>query len=492
MNPSNISSDGPNGPLPGARLVSLGALHPIRSHATFIAVFTLSAALSALLYTYVFSERFSAETTTLFEPAEVTRLSMADTRALGSPVPNTPFKVIGQTFDGLIKSDAVLRDTVETLHLDAPDIVVYNGPWYLDLYKWTKKTVQDYGSDAWSYLQFGRVIPKNPVGAAIKDLRKHTKVVSEDSYVFELRTLGKTPDAAAKTADFLAGRLIATINGEEKRAALKRADELKRLSDAKFAEVTALEAKQREMLETTGSASIDAEINETTSRRSQLQLQLADAQASLHEENSRVVNYVDRLRGGEEVNRAAAYNDRLRGRISTPLMADASEALGSSGGRLRADDFSHLNSERLAAENKAKGLGSRIDALEREMDPITARLQLLNTTRSKYELVGTQLQTAKRDLVALSDALQESIIKASNVQPQLRIQSPAYAPGSPASPIKIYHVGLAAALALALGLGMAVLLSYFDIRWLMFDEKWRMPLAARTPNGPPKDWIGDD
>ena len=462
------------------RWLSLGTLHPIRSHAPFIAVFVLSAALSALSFTYIYSERYQSETTTLFEPAEVTRLSNQDTRALGSPVPTTPFKVIGQTFDGLVKSDSILRDTVKDLKLDVEAPMVLDGPWWKDWYKQAKQFLSDYGSDAWSYLQFGRIVQQDRTGRAVQDLRKNTKVVSEDSYVFTLRTIAKTPEQAAKSADEMASKLIGVINFEDKRSALRRGDELRRLSNGKFDDIAQLEIKLRDLLESAKAASIDTEIEQATTRKSQLQLQLIDAQASLSQEDSRTAGYADRLRAGQEESRAAGYADRLKGRIANPLTSGDDGTAGSSTGRLSADDYSHLTSERLAAENRAMGLRARTDALQKELVPLEARLQELNKVRTEYDLISAQLQAAKRDLVALSDALQESAIKASNLQTQLRIQSPAQAPQAPVSPIKIYHVGLAAGVALALGMGMAVLLSYFNIHLLMVGEKWRVPIL----NGP--------
>jgi uncharacterized protein involved in exopolysaccharide biosynthesis len=468
----------------------LGTRQPIRAHAPFLVVFVLSAALTALGLTYVYSERFAAETTTLFEPTEVTRLSAQETRALGSPVPNTPFKVIGQTFAGLIKSDSLLRETVQELNLDVEEPVVFNGPWYRDYYKMTKQFLEDYGSYAWSYLQFGRIVQDDRTTKAIKDLRNNTKVVSEDSYVFTLRTLAKTPETAAKTADDLAIKLIAVINGEDRRSALRRGDELRRLVEGKSEEIARLEARMCDLLESVNAASLDTEIERATNRKSQLQLQLIDAEASLKEEDTRSVGYGRRLLAGQEQSRAVSYADRVQGRIPVLLSQGDDISDHPANGRLSADDFARLTSERLAAENRAIGLRARANALSREVGPLEERLQQLNRVRVDYDLVGAQLQAAKRDLVALSDTLQESVIKASNQQTQLRVQSSAQAPQTPVSPIKIYHVGLATALALALGMGMSVLLSYFEIHLLMVGERWRT--AIQINPSLPRDVEGPD
>ena len=63
----------------------------------FIIVFCLSAIITSLALTYVFSEKYKAGTTIFYRDQEVTRLKAQDTEAFGSPLPAPPFKVIGNT-----------------------------------------------------------------------------------------------------------------------------------------------------------------------------------------------------------------------------------------------------------------------------------------------------------------------------------------------------------------------------------------------------------
>lgn len=450
----------PRPDLPDDGMLSLGAIHPIRAHLVFIAVFVLSAAITALALTFVYSERFVGETNTYFKPAELTRLAPQETRALGSPVPNTPFKVIGQTLEGLVKSDALLRQTVIDLKLDVPAVETFDGPWYRIAYKRAKNYLSEYGADVWSLLQHGRVIEENRTSTAIRDLRKNTKVLSEDSYIFTVRTLAKTPELAAATANDLARRLIDLINGEDQDTASRRGQQLGQLRAQKLVELTNLEVSIRDLLASVNSASIDSEIEQSTARRSTLDLQRIDTAASLRQEESRAAEFANRLRGQAPDTR--------------PRQSD----------RLGADDFNKLTSEKLAAENRAVGLRSRYEVLQRDADLLDARIQRLNLVRSETAVLSARLQSAKRDLVALTDSLQETAIKAGIVAGELRIQSPAQIPQFPVSPIKIYHVGLAAVLAAVFGAGMAVLLGYWDIRLFMVGDKWRWPVLTETKAGP--------
>ena len=440
------------------RPISLGSIHPVRAHGMFIWLFVLSAALTALALTFVYGERYAAETNTYFKPAEVTRLSVQETRALGSPVPNTPFKVIGQTLDALVKSDALLRPVVQELGLDIEEPVDFGGPWYTSYYKRTKAWLQEYGNDAWSLLQFGRIIEQDRTARAIRELRRNTKVVSEDSYVFTLRTMAKTPELAARIANELAVRLIDVTVGEDQRASENRTKQLQVLRTAKLEEIAGLERQVRDLLGTVSSGSIAEEINSTITRLQQIDLQRADAQASLVQEDSRAGALASRLRQTQAFV-APLNDDDLRPARPT--------------NRLNADDYARATTERISAESKAAGLRSRSDSLQREAVRVGERIRQLNAARAEHDLLTAQLQSAKRDLVALTDASQETAIKSSSTRSELWVQSRAQPPQAPVSPIKVYHVGLAAALAALFGMGMAVLLGYFNVHLLMVREKWR-------------------
>ena len=89
------------------------AMQPLREHLAFIVVFVLSAMLSALALTYIYSERYRAEATIFFKPAETTKLTQHTTEALGAPFPsNTQFIAVDKTISQLLDSDALLRQVV--------------------------------------------------------------------------------------------------------------------------------------------------------------------------------------------------------------------------------------------------------------------------------------------------------------------------------------------------------------------------------------------
>ena len=83
-----------------------------------IIVFCVSAILSSLAQTYIFSEKFLTVTTIQYKPQEITRLRAQDTRAFGAPLPTIPFKIINQNMQEIATSEAILRPVVIELGLD--------------------------------------------------------------------------------------------------------------------------------------------------------------------------------------------------------------------------------------------------------------------------------------------------------------------------------------------------------------------------------------
>ena len=84
--------------------------------------------------------------------------------------------------------------------------------------------------------------------------------------------------------------------------------------------------------------------------------------------------------------------------------------------------------------------------------------------QAQYDFLAARLTAAKRDFAALSDAHLEATIELATGQSQLQLQAEATAPPVPISPIKIYHVGAAGALALMIAIGLAYVFDYFDIK----------------------------
>lgn len=435
---------GESGPYPGG---ADDAFRPLREHRAFIVVFVLSAMLSALALTYIYSDRYRAETTVFFKPADVTRINEHTTQAFGSPFPTTPFKVISQTISGLTDSDTVLRRVVLQLHLDVPDPKDYSGPWYVRYYKETKDWLQDYATDIWKILKWGRVIPDDPVDKAVRELRRHVKVRNDDSYVFTLQVTAKTPERSAAEADALGASLLTSLHQDVDKYSNARKDHLAVLRTDATERIQTVESSMRDLLAQNKIASIQQEVEKVTSRSSQLIQALSDTRADLRQSEQKVAGLVEKLR---------QYGAPAPGRDS-----DAPVARRAAG--LTADDYNKLYYEKLTADVTTGGLRARLDSIEHSLALLTPRLQELNEVEAKYDMMSAELQSAKRDYVAVTDALQEVIIKGTSDANELRIQNKAELPDAPVSPIKFYHVGVSGLLAALIAVGLAYVLDFFHI-----------------------------
>jgi uncharacterized protein involved in exopolysaccharide biosynthesis len=431
------------------------AFRPMREHWAFITVFIVAAMLSALALTYIYSERYLGETTVFFKPADVTLISEHATQAFGSPFPTTPFKVISQTISGLLDSDTVLRRVVAQLRLDVPEPKDYSGPWYISTYKRVKDAVEDFATDAWKVMKWGSVIPDDPMNKAVDDLRRHVKLRNDDSYVFPIQVTDKKPEHAAAEADALAASLLEALRLDVDKFSSRRIADLTALKDNAATRIEGIDARMRDLLASNGIASIQEEIEKVTGRSSQLLQAQSDSEADLRQSEQKSAELAEKLR---QYAPAAGPRD-----------LDAPGAHRMAG--LTADDYNKLYYAKLSADVASGGLRARIESVKRSIAAMEPRLKMLNQVAGEYDLMSAQLQSAKRDYVAVTDALQEMIIKGTSDATELRIQHSAELPNAPVSPIKFYHVGLAGVLAALVAIGLAYVLDFFHIRLFLPGPK---------------------
>jgi uncharacterized protein involved in exopolysaccharide biosynthesis len=423
---------------------------PLRAHAIFITIFVLSAALTALAMTYIYPERYAAETTIFFKPANILKLSESQVQALGSPVPNTPFKVISQSLNALVKSDSLLRQVVLDLSLQRPQQKTVSPIWYVRLYNEAKDWLYDYGADAWSVLKYGRMITPDRTDQAIAALSKGLKIVNEDSYVFRLTARWKTPEAAAAIANTVASKVSELLRQDDRQAADQEHQQVRALLTQKFDEITRLEDEIRDLLLSNGVGSVQAAIEQATDAYAQLQLSRADASAELSQQEARLY----------------ALANKVHQEGMPPISVTAVDGLEQprARGQLTTNEYSRLLIERQTTEVNVNGLKARVANYNQTTAQMEQDIAKLTRMQAEYGALSQRLEADKRDYTALRDVLAESTVRASDFQGELRVTSLATPDSAPVSPIKIYHVGLAVSLALLLACGLAYLLSYFDIR----------------------------
>lgn len=423
-------------------------LRPLREHRAFITVFILSAMLTALALTYVYSERYRADNLIYFKASVVPQLVPNSTEAFGSPIPSVTYKIILQTITGLLESDSILRGIVTDLHLDYREPRDLSGPWYVQKLKETMYGLSDYMNNLSGYLSFGRVIEADPVAGAIGALRKQIKVVNEDSYLYSLQVTAKTPQLAASIADLLGVALIDVLRRNDQASSGPESQKAVAMRDAKLREIEDIETKIRDLLTNTQVVSIKEEIDQITQRASKLQQDRSTTLADLRQSDAKVAGLAEKLRlpGSPEAGR------------------DDDSPATRRPGRLTVADYAKLTSDKLEAEVGSRALRGRLDSLERSYAALVARFQVLNQTQAENNLMTVQLKSASRDYATLTDAVAQLAIKTANGPTELRIQEKARIPKVPLSPIKMVHVLAAGALAAMIAIGLAYVFDFFEIR----------------------------
>jgi len=475
------------------------AMRPLREHRAFIVVFVLSAMLSALALTYMYSERYRAAATIFFKPAERTKLTQHTTVALGAPFPsNTQFVAVDKTISQLLDSDALLRHVVADLHLEVPEPRDLSGPWYVRYYNQVKNALEDYSSYAWDILRWGRIID-DPVGGAVARLRSSLKVTSNDSYVYNLTASAKTPQRAKAIADNLGTRLVDTLRRIDLGAAEERRDRLAELRDEKGHDLENIAEQIRDLQARNHIASLNDELTEATSLASHFQRQQGDTKAELHESDAKLAEVLAELTKLTELTARTQLPTREAARTQLPTREAARTQLptreAENAGRDLAETawssrlrLGRLTSDRLDAQLRSRGLSAKLASTDRSYADAQARLQDLARVQAKYDFFSAQLAAAKRDYASLSDAYEEAVIETTTGQSQLHMQALATALPSPISPIKIYHVGAAGALALMIALGLAYVLDYFGISLFLpppsGDGGQRLPASITAAEGP--------
>lgn len=427
----------------------------------FIVVFVLSAIATALAQTYVYSEKYESYTAISYRAQEVTRFKALQNEAMGYPVPQAPFKVIGQTLQEVLKSDAVLVDVVKALKLDEKP-AAYEGAWYKVWYQRTKDWIREYGGYAWMLLKYGRIVDEDPTASAVRELRASIKITNYDSYIFRLAVRDKYPDRAARIADRLGEVLASWLLEFDRQPGRSRVEQLRALLDEK----RSLMADQRREIESLLSENRVASVQLETER-------LTENLSALRLEESRLASEIARAQTRQaSVESKLSVKDRMLG---------GGDGAGKSAEYIQPEDFKKLSSQHLFEQVELKSLLAKQASLLASIDAVTARLRKLPEIQGRLDALKLSLASAERDFSLLNDSYQEAAVRATSSVSEVRVLHPALVPAGPVSPIKVFHVLLAGGLGLLLAVGLVYLLDFLDIRILSAAQETEPARGAPQP-----------
>ena len=405
----------------------------------FLLVFCLSASLCSLALTYVFSEKYVAGAAIFYRPVETNVLRQQDTETFGAPAPHAPFKVIVQTLQHIVRSDAILRPVVKRLHLDEK-VHVREPAWYKRWYRKTKDFLKDLAGKAWMILKYGRIIKDDPTVGAIATLSEDIDIsTTKDSYVYALTVKHSSPVMAARIVDTTGEILVEWLTDQDKNPSEEKRIKLaQQLRDQEMA-VEMLRRQLEQLLIKNKIASIPEETASSIKRLHATEQEVVQFEAEIKEQKTRITGL------------QAAIEKKAKDYVHPT-------------------DIKRMESDKLFAEVELEGLIAKRDYLLGSIKELQIRLDALPGLEKQMNDIQMKIDAGTREYNHLKDFYVEALGHATTVQPEIRVLHPAVIPARPVQPIKVYHVGLSALLSLVLAVGMVYVFAFFNIR-IFFASK---------------------
>lgn len=421
-------------------------LDPIRDQKAFIIVFVVSAMVTALALTYIASEKYQSSTRVFYQPTDTTSLgqpSISTAQAFGAPVPQAPFKIIGNTIEDVVKSAEIIRPVVLELNLHKPPADPPNMPWYEQLYEDLKDFAFEYGGYTLQILKFGRTIEEDPLVTAMAKLAEDITIFSQDSYVFEVRVRDKHPQRVAAIVDLLVLRLVEWLTEQDVGGGAAKRAQLGELLDETAHKLSALRIEVESLLTEQDIVNIEQETAQGMERLSSLQIDKIRLASEIAGHRSEIAEIARRME-------ASRKSRKQRGSVDS----------------LSPEDYRRMTSDKLFTEVELAAQLAEYQSLVTSIEELQARLRLLPLAEARLADLDMVLSALGREYVLLTEAHAEATVKATEERAVAKILYKAFVPSSPVAPIKIYHVALAGGLSLSIAVGLVFLLTFFNIRVL--------------------------
>jgi len=472
----------------------------LREYRSLIGWFVLSAMLSSLALTYIYSEKYLAVKTIMFRPNQkIGSDRMEQPTALGFPVPMLPFEVIGETIEQVGTSERILRPVVSDLKLDValPNTKTGLGWYYTEAKDRTKKFI----SDTWLTLKFGRVIKENPTSSAIKLLAANVRIeATRKNYTAVLSVMDKDPSRAAIICDHVADQLVSFMLDLSVQSARRNAAELAARMGEKKLQVDSVRGQIEMLKKDKNLTDLGQESAIYLTSAEQFQRQLLDCQAELSARRAELTNTTAQLEGisanlkATEMTSQDPLHDQLRGSIveqevelegmlkrlpeshpdvqSLKGKLSAARKLIGDVKEIRISSFTtepnklhqELSGQQIKLKAQISGLESQADSLSKNVNNAKLRVPSPEVEKT-YKDLSLQLEVAEADYRKLAGLVEAARAEEITAAAEVYTLHPATPQEIPIKPVKIYHVSLSVALALVLGLGLACAADYLRLAW---------------------------
>jgi capsular exopolysaccharide synthesis family protein len=480
----------------------------------------LSAIVTAVILTYVFSEKYQSSATVLIRPEKTLDLVPKRQEILDFPVSNyISIETATKTYTEIIQSTTVAERVLKELGLDVFREEEGSGLRYY--WKKTKKAVKDMIINTWILLKYGRIEEGDPYDSAVAKVRNSLSVKpTKETFLFELQSETSSPELSSAIAnsatkafvDYLKElNLLENINSKELsrdriRNSAKRLDESRR-AVVEFKEKHGIVSLGKEMelelellsrveksLETTDTriSGIEAKKNEIKNqiaelgRYSKSSTKVADNPLIRELKSQLALNEI-RLAGMRK--RYASEHREVQALLAE--IREIKEKLKTEPSTLNSEEtlsvdpvYQELMSELARVETASELLRAERNKLEsviREKRSLIERMPGLEAKLAKLELDGKLNEDTHK---LLSREFEEIALVTDRKSPDITVVHDAVPSLYPARPIKIYHAGFAGILSLIAGIGIALLMEHMNVTIRSIDEaeeRLALPVLMTIP-----------
>jgi len=467
----------------------------LRRYRSLLILFCLSAMLFSLILTYIYQERYRATTTIIYRPTQSVRFQASEFQSMGFPMPLLPFEAIGYTIGQVGKSESVMREVVQRLHLDRVPANDRTGFSYC--YHETKRLLKGFIRNTKSVLKHGRIIERNPTSAAIEELARNTELeVTSQDYTAKINVIDKDPQRAAKIVDVLGDVLVRVLREESIKDARAKRQEAEGVLAAKKAELDDIRTGVEKLKLAHQFVSLKEEIslnlrsvdqferdlrkNEEKLSACRAKLQMFKAQRELlkpmiesskTETDDPLYMYLRNIESDREVKRKGLLERYFEDHPDV-LTLDAEikaveKTLNEIEEKRISSQITSLNevhrkilADELEVEAQIEGLEAAVAALKDVLADQKTRFGDPGVESQMNELI-LDLEVRESAYKQLATVCEEARIAELQSLSEIRVLHKATPQDMPIRPIKVYHVVLSGILALILGVGVAYFVDYW-------------------------------
>lgn len=495
-------------------------LQMLSRYRSFIALMCLSAVVTAVILTYVVSEKYTAATTVLIRPQKSLVIVQKREEILNFPVSYlTPVETASKTYTEIIKSRNIAEMVVRQLGLDTS--IEEEGSGFSYFLRKTKNRAKALLVKTWTFLKHGRLLESDAFSHAVSTVQRNLSVKpTKETYLFEIEAESRAPQTASDIANVAAQAFVGylqelnEIENEKSKALSREKIKLSRekLQEARQAivdfkktnNVVSLKKEMELELEVLSGLGNSREITNTKiigikARKEEVERQIAEQErfsksASKVTDNPLVRELYSELARNEV--KLAGLRKRYTGehRFVQALLAEIKEIkekLKQEAPTLNSEETSSVDPvyQELISEltrvktdlETLKAERARLDAAILEKRSLIEEMPKKEAELSRLELAE---KLSKETHMLLTQEYEELVVAEARNMPHIAIIHAAVAPLYPTGPIKVYYAGLAGVLSLIAALGMILLMENINVTVRSIDEaeeKLGLPVMMTVP-----------